>query len=269
MASLQFHKYQGTGNDFILIDNRGQSLEKQLTPEQIARMCHPKWGIGADGLMLLSDSASSDFRMIYYNSDGKESTMCGNGGRCIVDFAHQLGVGGPEYLFEAIDGLHRASWSSSQVALQMSPPSGYEELETNQCWIDTGSPHYVIFVDQAIQNIPVLTLGKQYRHDPRFAPGGTNVNFVEILGEDRLAVRTFERGVEAETLSCGTGVTACAYTHLLRTESSQTSISIQTPGGNLEVQIINRGKKEEEVWLKGPAIGVFEGRIPWESTIPA
>ena len=258
---LFFHKYQGTGNDFILIDNRGNSLHQSLTVSQIERLCHPKWGIGADGLMLLSDSDQADFRMIYYNSDGRQSTMCGNGGRCLVDFAHQLGIPGPEYTFEAIDGLHKAHWTPEKVSLLMTPPRDYREFDEDHCWIDTGSPHYVIFSDRPVEKISVDSEGKKYRHDPRFDPGGTNVNFARILAEGSLHVRTFERGVEAETLSCGTGVTACAYAYWLREKPQSSSITIQTPGGNLEVRLVHVGSPQEEVWLVGPAVKVFEGKV--------
>lgn len=259
---LSFFKYQGTGNDFVLLDNRGKNWEKLLSKGNIAFLCDRRRGIGADGLMLLSDSEDSDFKMIYYNSDGGESTMCGNGGRCIVGFANRLGHIQDECTFEAIDGLHYAQIKENEVILEMMKPQGFQSLDNSKYWIDTGSPHYVWFTDEPIQDIPVVEQGKQIRYHPDFQPiGGTNVNFVNITEAQVLQVRTYERGVENETLSCGTGVTACAYTYLLKHPQDPSEIQVKTPGGKLKVQVTKMGMTDERVFLSGPATFVYQGRI--------
>ena len=260
---LTFAKYQGTGNDFILIDNRSGDLEKELSREQIAHMCDRRFGIGADGLMLLSPDEEVDFRMIYYNSDGGESTMCGNGGRCLVAFAHRVGLVRERYRFRAVDGMHEAILENGNVSLTMMRPQGFRKLVEGAFWIDTGSPHYVSFAQMPVAEVDVVEEGKSIRYREDFASiGGTNVNFVNQLGPQHLRVRTYERGVENETLSCGTGVTACAYVELLLAENKNgTEVSLETPGGKLSVSVENFGKEDEVVWLKGPATFVFEGVI--------
>ena len=263
---MHFYKYQGTGNDFILLDNRGHNWQERLTQADIARLCDRRFGIGADGLILLSDPKASDFRMIYYNSDGNPSTMCGNGGRCLVAFAHRVGaIGEGECSFEAIDGLHRARLQADgQVELEMIRPQGWQQLSEQEFWLDTGSPHYVRFGVEDLAALDVDTEGRQIRHSEVFAAiGGTNVNFVDVRAENRLQVRTFERGVEAETLSCGTGVTACAYVHLRQQKRNERelTVSLDTPGGTLQVRVFDLMGPKEEVWLIGPATAVFEGNI--------
>jgi len=246
--NLHFYKYQGTGNDFIIIDNRGRSLEKNLSTATIAKLCDRRFGIGADGLILLSDSQEQDFRMIYYNSDGRESSMCGNGGRCIVSFANKLGAVAASCVFDAIDGLHEAEIKDNLVKLKMGKPQGFQALANQQVWLDTGSPHYVSFEDQPIAELDVYSKGKEVRNSPPFQEQGTNVNFVNVLGVRHLKVRTYERGVEAETLSCGTGVTASAYAYLqLQAKSTYDTIRVDTPGGQLSVEIQAQGTTEEAV----------------------
>ncbi|MCL4151413.1 UNVERIFIED_CONTAM: hypothetical protein GTU68_010396 [Idotea baltica] len=259
---LSFFKYQGTGNDFILLDNRKKNWERLLSRESIAYLCDRRRGIGADGLMLLSDSEDADFRMIYYNSDGGESTMCGNGGRCIVGFAKRLGHIQDECTFDAIDGLHHAQVNGNEVILEMMKPKGFQTLADSKFWIDTGSPHYVWFTDKPIEEISVFEQGKKIRYHTDFqAIGGTNVNFVNIDEPKKLQVRTYERGVENETLSCGTGVTACAYTYLMQHPQDSPEIQINTPGGILKVEVKDMGTTEERVFLSGPATFVFQGKI--------
>lgn len=260
---LHFHKYQGTGNDFVMIDNRGESLQHSLTQEHIARLCDRRFGIGADGLILLSDAQSEgvDFEMIYYNADGRESSMCGNGGRCIVAFAALLGIRQAHYRFLAIDGLHEAYMDDSKlVHLQMVSPTGYELIDNNHFWLNTGSPHFVELTDTPVSELEVKKLGAAVRYSDAYKEKGTNVNFVNITSAGKLAVRTYERGVEDETLSCGTGVTACAYVYALW-NSRFDSIEVQTQGGPLRVEIRNLQQANEEVWLVGPAVRVFEGEI--------
>ncbi len=258
---LPFYKYQGTGNDFIIIDNRRGEYD-ELPQSSIAQLCDRRLGIGADGLMFLNSSPRVDFAMKYFNRDGRESSMCGNGGRCLVAFAHRKGIQKDMYVFEAIDGLHRAEVvDPGEVRLEMSRPNGARVIRENTLWIDTGSPHFVQFREGDWKNWEVFQTGQKIRYSPDFAPGGTNVNFVKILGPNKLAVRTYERGVEEETLSCGTGVTAAAYLHLLRTEAVMGRVEIQTLGGQLLVEIQNRGGKQELVYLQGPATFVYEGSI--------
>lgn len=255
---LYFYKYHGTGNDFILLDNRQKSIS--LTKEQVAWLCHRRFGIGADGLMLLEDAEGYDFRMVYYNADGGESTMCGNGGRCIVAFAKKLGIINDKANFIAIDGPHLATINTEYIVHLHMKDVHSISTENGNYTLDTGSPHYVQFVAD-VANTDVVNEGRRIRYLPSFGPGGTNVNFVQRNSEDRLIVRTYERGVEDETYSCGTGVTAAAIASV-GFETGDYDIAIQTPGGNLSVSF---SKKEaataKNVVLKGPAVYVFEGDV--------
>jgi diaminopimelate epimerase len=264
-----FHKYQGTGNDFVIIDSRGRKLDQHLTAQQIARLCDRRFGVGADGLILLSHPRASDFRMIYYNADGRESTMCGNGGRCLVSFAQYLGLfSGGDCSFEAIDGVHQAHLlDDGQVELEMTRPQGFRQFNQHDFWIDTGSPHYVRFTSEALEGIDVVKLGRELRYQQDFASqGGTNVNFARELEPGKLEVRTYERGVEDETLSCGTGVTACAYLYLRSQTAPESAppfdrIQVITPGGELSVHVHDLMGQKERVMLCGPAMRVFGGEI--------
>ena len=259
---IPFFKYQGTGNDFVMIDNRTAGYEDLLSTADIAHICRRRMGVGADGLILLSPSTKADFRMIYYNADGHESSMCGNGGRCIVAFAHQLGMIGERCVFDAVDGLHEAVYETGgQVRLRMISPHGYREMGPGQQWIHTGSPHYVAFREENLSGLNVFQEGRAIRYSPEFAPGGTNVNFVNVLEKGHIRVRTYERGVEDETLSCGTGVTACAYLYLQHFAPSLSGVSVRTEGGELRVEVKQPGTYEEEVWLCGPAVSVFSGSL--------
>ncbi len=262
---LHFYKYQGAGNDFVLIDNRDGQIS--LNTKQIAFLCDRHFGIGADGLMLLELENGYDFRMVYFNADGKESTMCGNGGRCIVAFAHQLGIIKGETTFIAIDGPHRASIHEDKtVSLQMVDVTSIHNHEGNTTHshegytiLNTGSPHYVAKVKD-VANVDVFHIGRAIRNQDQFQPNGINVNFVEKT-EDHLYVRTYERGVEDETLSCGTGVTAAAIASV-GAQTGNYTIPIQTPGGNLEVKFEKKtADTASNVVLKGPAQFVFEGDI--------
>ncbi len=259
--NLHFYKYQGTGNDFILLDNRGLDLEKKLETKHIHFLCDRRFGIGADGLILLSDSSEEDFRMIYYNADGRESSMCGNGGRCIVAFAQKLGIIQNSCSFEAIDGLHEASILASQVKLKMGKPKGFQSLTSHAVWLDTGSPHYVQFQTEAVSALNVDQEGRRIRNSDTYRQEGTNVNFVNILEDAVLQVRTYERGVEGETLSCGTGVTACAYAYHRSHPATAPQIQVQTEGGKLEVAIERFQQPDEAIYLIGPASFVYEGDI--------
>lgn len=256
---LSFYKYQGTGNDFILIDNRNQSV--QLSENQIARLCNRHFGIGADGLMLLELHPQFDFKMVYYNANGKEGTMCGNGGRCIVAFARDLGLILNDTRFIAIDGEHTATLKKFEqhyiVQLHMKDVQQIEQ-NPNYFLLDTGSPHYVQF-SKDVELIDVVREGSQIRYNETFAPGGVNVNFVEEGSP--LKVRTYERGVENETLSCGTGVTASALAFVTKHQLNVNHIAIQTPGGLLTVYFNKKECGFYNITLEGSATFVFKGEI--------
>ncbi len=254
---IQFYKYQGTGNDFIILDDRNALFQKD-NESLVASLCHRKFGIGADGLMLLRNHDELDFQMIYFNSDGKEGSMCGNGGRALVQFAFDLGIIGSECTFSAIDGNHDAKIIDGLVHLRMIDVEDIEMTEEDY-FMNTGSPHHVEFVEN-INEFDVYTEGKSIRHTHRYAPEGTNVNFVESLGKNKLKVRTFERGVEDETLSCGTGVTACAIASFLELEYSS-PVSVEVMGGNLSVSFELKGDVFTNIYLIGPARKVFEGSV--------
>ncbi len=259
--TLPFHKYHGTGNDFILIDNR-EGRFPVGDPGLIARLCHRRFGIGADGLILLQEKPDFDFDMVYFNADGNPSSMCGNGGRCMVAFAKKLGIIDRETVFHAVDGAHRASLRRNAsgppcVQLMMQNVTHVEKGE-DYYLLDTGSPHYVIFVED-LDDINVVENGQAIRYSRPFRDEGVNVNFVEKTN-DGLLVATYERGVEAETLSCGTGVTAAAICYYLEQPSDgHTQIPVRTKGGQLEVRFQPNGQQFEDVWLCGSATPVFEG----------
>ncbi|MCC6371566.1 MAG: diaminopimelate epimerase [Bacteroidia bacterium] len=262
---LEFYKYQGTGNDFILLDNRHANIN--LSNEEVAHLCHRRFGIGADGLMLLEAEPGLDFKMVYYNSDGNLSSMCGNGGRCIVAFAHLLGIIEDKARFMAVDGVHDASIAADgTVSLKM---QDVKEVENGEdfFYLNTGSPHYVKFVND-VQNFDVVNEGRKIRNSARFAEEGTNVNFIEKTGEE-LIVRTYERGVEDETYSCGTGVTAAALVAALSGHATgKNNCLIKTLGGNLEVTFDKvLDQHFYNTWLKGPAVLVFKGSIDLEPTL--
>ncbi|MFD2570232.1 diaminopimelate epimerase [Spirosoma soli] len=260
---MNFVKYQGTGNDFILIDDRDTPDRAAAFPVAdqpfVEKLCHRRFGIGADGLILLQNDPDYDFKMIYFNADGAEGSMCGNGGRCIVRFAHDLGLFTAETRFLAVDGEHKAAVSENDISLGMSDVSGIEE-RNGLTFLNTGSPHVVRFVDD-LESLDVVAEGQAIRYSDAFQPGGTNVNFVQVIGSDTLFVRTYERGVEDETYSCGTGVTAAALVahHQLNMSSP---VSIQTLGGNLKVSFEAQVDGSfSDVHLIGPAKRVFAGTI--------
>jgi diaminopimelate epimerase len=255
--NITFHKYQGTGNDFVIIDNRNNSV--QLTTVQVKKMCDRRFGIGADGLMLLNSKNGYDFEMIYYNADGRESSMCGNGGRCLVKFAYNLGIHKRKYLFIAVDGEHEASVEDNGwVYLKMKNVQGIEKHYTDSV-LDTGSPHYIKHINNLV-NYDVVKSGKEIRYNDEFKKNGINVNFVEQTDKS-IFVRTYERGVEDETLSCGTGVTAAAlvYAH---NDNGFNRVEVKTLGGNLAVEFEKKDDETfENIWLCGPAEFVFKGEV--------
>jgi diaminopimelate epimerase len=252
---MKFYKYQGTGNDFVVVDDRANSFP--ISQEYIAHLCHRRFGIGADGLMLLQNAEAYDFRMIYFNSDGTEGSMCGNGGRCLVRFAHDLGIIGEQTTFIAVDGEHEAKVSADKISLKMIDVSEIDR-QADYDFMNTGSPHYVTYTDD-LDNFDVYAAGKAIRYgEPFGSKGGTNVNFVEIKGENTLAVRTYERGVEDETYACGTGVTACALSANFRL-GFDNYVDIKVMGGQLRIEFEKTEKGYENIYLIGPAVKVFEG----------
>ena len=305
---MVFYKYQGTGNDFIMIDNRDNSFSQtqKKNKDFIEKLCHRRFGIGADGLILIENFIENsqgnnqtkkvDFTMVYFNSDGNLGSMCGNGGRCAVAFAHKLGVfEGKQTTFMAADGLHFAKIATikteekqtiTEVELQMSDISKIEFISNstqNDYFLNTGSPHYVTFLDNEIKqdeqfdlkDYAVVKEGKKVRYNERFKKEGTNVNFVVSNAnnseKNSIFVRTYERGVEDETLSCGTGVTACALAYSLydtdldKEDYNSLLVNVQTLGGKLKVRF-NYSKQNSEhnftnVFLIGAATAVFEGDI--------
>lgn len=256
--NLHFTKYQGTGNDFVMIDNRDLSFPKENT-KLVAFLCDRRFGIGGDGLILIENDETTDFKMVYYNSDGNESTMCGNGGRCLVAFAKQLQMITNSCSFIAIDGLHHAEISDEIVSLQM---IDVNEISINETFsfLNTGSPHHVQMVSD-LKNFDLYNEGKQIRYSDLYAPGGTNVNFVEKVSDDYFKVRTYERGVEDETYSCGTGATAVAIAMFENNQTNANKIQIEVPGGMLTVSFTKNHDVFENVILAGPAKKVFEGDI--------
>lgn len=259
---IPFYKYQGTGNDFILIDNRTEAIQ-DLSPNLIARWCDRRFGIGADGLMLLQHKEGFDFEMIYYNSDGNPSSMCGNGGRCITAFANFLGLlKEKKAYFLAVDGPHEALLTKENyVELKMTDVRA-SHYNSASIFLDTGSPHHIEFVAQ-IKGLDVYNKGKAIRNNKTYKKEGTNVNFVAIQAKNQIEVATYERGVEDETLSCGTGVTAAALAYHLEfsKDHAPVPVRIQTKGGQLNVHFKYQEHLFYDIWLCGPATPVFHGFI--------
>jgi diaminopimelate epimerase len=258
--NMPFSKYQGTGNDFVLIDNRSGAYTA-LSEKEIKRLCDRRFSIGADGLMMLNQKEGYDFEMKYYNADGKPGSMCGNGGRCMVLFASDLGFRKNSFRFSASDGDHEAEMDtgSSIINLKMKDVAGYKE-EDGYFIVNTGSPHYVKFVTD-VMDIDVVKEGTEIRYSEPFAKEGINVNFVEEKGTDEIIVRTYERGVEDETLSCGTGVTACAIV-CHHNEVGYNDVTVNTKGGKLVVKYDRTYENSySNIWLCGPAFKSFDGRV--------
>lgn len=267
MNTIKFYKYQGAGNDFIIIDNRDMKF-KLNNIGLIARLCDRRFGIGADGLMLLQNFEKVDFEMLYYNADGKPGSMCGNGGRCIVAFANKLGIIADEATFLAMDGLHHASLNSSGdwVSLQMIDVKTIE-MDGDDFVLDTGSPHYVKVVDN-LKDLDVYNLGKEIRNRSVYQRNGINVNFVQQENKGYF-VRTYERGVEDETLACGTGVTAAALAMAKRKNlRGEVAVPIRVMGGSLTIRFHATENEFTNIFLEGPAIFVFQGTIDLEKVLP-
>ncbi|MDT0555181.1 diaminopimelate epimerase [Patiriisocius hiemis] len=252
---LSFYKYQGTGNDFVLVDNRQLKFPKNDT-KLVEQLCNRKFGIGADGFILLENNDNFDFTMVYYNADGNLSSMCGNGGRCIVHFANYLGIINKSTTFEAIDGVHEATIENATVSLKMNDVSTITENDS-YVFLDTGSPHHVQLVENVTQ-YDVFGEGRKIRNEV-YGREGANVNFVTPLGNDIFSVRTYERGVEDETLSCGTGVTAVALAVYKKGLANSSQIQLNTPGGVLKVSFTKSEAGYSNIYLIGLATQVFEG----------
>jgi len=259
-VKIPFTKYHGTGNDFIIVDNR--ILQWNPRQEEVFRMCNRHLGIGADGMMLLSDHPDYDFYMTYFNSDGKESTMCGNGGRCMIVFAQSLGLIGSKAHFIATDGEHVGNISMNEtsriIRLKMKDVR-VEKIEYDHFYLNTGSPHYVIF-SRDVRALDVITEARKIRFSEEFKKEGTNVDFVEVRN-DSLFVRTYERGVEDETLSCGTGVIAAVLAVAIKNPMEQNKTKVQTLGGELSVSFHKEGNSFTDIWLSGPATFVYNGVV--------
>ena len=257
---IRFGKYQSTGNDFILIDNRDNKY--RFSRAEIARLCHRKFGVGADGLILLNPSQQFDFEMRNFNSDGGECSMCGNGGRALIQFARDLGILKDQYHFWAIDGEHLARFQEGLIELKMQSVSEVVETPVGPT-LDTGSPHLVVEVSQLLQ-YEVVKEGRSLRNSPFFMPGGINANFYEIQ-HGRVFLRTYERGVEDETLSCGTGAIATAII-TQRNAGIKSGASIETSihcqGGELTIRFTQKSNQfYDDIWLIGPSIKTFEGQL--------
>jgi len=266
--TIQFQKYQGTGNDFVLIDNRnGKLIPENFTQKQIAFLCHRRFGIGADGLMLVESSQRFDFEMKYYNSDGNLGSMCGNGGRCIVAFAKKIGAFVENKThFLASDGEHEAQIyeNENQIYVKLKMQNVSEIIQQEEfTFLNTGSPHHIEFVENT-EKIDVFAKGRQIRYNSKLYPNGTNVNFVQITG-NQIKVRTYERGVEDETYSCGTGVVASSIATYAKNNQLKNQFEVSTKGGDLKVSFSHKSANEfENIWLEGAATFVFEGTISIE-----
>jgi len=255
--TVEFYKYHGTGNDFVLIDNRSLFFDKNNT-ELISKICSRHFGVGADGLILLENDNLYDFKMIYFNSDGKQTSMCGNGGRCIISFAKKLNIIDDKANFMAIDGIHEGIINNNLIKIKMNTVSEIQNINTGFL-LDTGSPHFVKFCD-SIDNINVFECGRELRNNKEISEDGVNINFTEVIDNSSIKVRTYERGVENETLSCGTGVIASALSAYKKGLVDTNRIKINTLGGELFVSF-EFNNIYKNIWLEGPAIEVYKGQI--------
>lgn len=257
MRTIIFHKYQGTGNDFIMIDDRSQKFDLK-DHALIAQLCHRKFGIGADGLILIRNHVEADFEMIYYNADGYLTSLCGNGSRCAVKFAHQLGMLGKSCRFMTVEGILNAKIDGNLVHIKM-PDVKDVEVYDDHYFLNTGSPHHICYVND-VEKVDVFHEGRKIRKGAPYLEKGTNVNFIQSLGDSHIFVRTYERGVEDETLSCGTGVTASALVEGLK--GAKSPVDVKTPGGDLRIRFEKKPDGSfTDIYLIGPAEKVFSGEF--------
>lgn len=266
-GDIPFWKMHGSGNDFIVIDNRRRVFPEKVRPQLVARLCRRGTGIGADGLILIEDNHFVDFLWHFYNTDGSEAEMCGNGGRCAARFAYLKGIADADMVFQTRAGLIRAQVDRTQVRLEMTEPVGlrkrvklgFAEEHEIVDFIDSGVPHTTVMVDQELDLVAVSERGARIRYHQEFAPAGTNVNFVKVVNEQCLLIRSYERGVEGETLACGTGAVAAA---LLVSEhglvKSPTEVITQA-GESLMIYFEKKGPAFKEVFLEGGAVIVYKG----------
>lgn len=260
--TVRFYKYHGTGNDFILFDNRDGTIAHDRR-DWFVKLCHRRFGIGADGVILIEKHKEADFRMVYFNADGRPGSMCGNGGRCAAQFAKSEEIVDGPCIFEAADGFHEAEFTERGVKLKMNEAQGYKVLENGDYWIDTGSPHHIRFLDEDVKQYPVVENGREIRNSPAYIEKGTNVNFVTVNPDGNLDVRTYERGVEDETFSCGTGVTAVAEVYVRNHHGISLPVEINTPGGRLWIHVI----PGSGAYLEGPAQFVFVGSVNYPEEV--
>lgn len=258
MNTITFYKYQGTGNDFVMIDDRANTFDLN-DHKLIAHLCHRKFGIGADGLILIRHHEVADFEMVYYNADGYHTSLCGNGSRCAVKFASQLGIVTDTCRFMTVEGILDARIEKDLVHIKM-PDVQNVETHEDHFFLHTGSPHHVCYIND-IENYDVFSNGRNIRSGSPYFEEGSNVNFVQTISDAHIFVRTYERGVEDETLSCGTGVTAAALTQGIRGATSP--VNVKTLGGDLQISFEKRDDESfKNIFLIGPAIMVFEGIFP-------
>lgn len=255
IMKIRFQKYQGTGNDFIIVDNRGHVLPS-IDLKLVKHLCDRKFGIGSDGIILFENDENSDFNMNFFNPDGSQS-FCGNGSRCVIQYAIDIGVIEGKAKFRAIDGMHEGYKKGDLIFIKMKNVSDIEYLEDHTV-LDTGSPHYVTHVNN-MDELNIIERARQIRYSKKFNEKGINVNFVETIPTG-IKMRTYERGVEGETLSCGTGVTAAALSHALR-NGSGSEVNVETKGGSLKVMFEKVGDGFQDIWLCGPAKKVYKGEI--------
>jgi len=254
---LTFYKYQGTGNDFVMVDNREGVISKENN-NLINSLCDRRFGVGADGLILLENSNTTDFKMVYFNADGNQGSMCGNGGRCIVAFAKFLNIIEDNTTFEAVDGLHVATIKDDVVSLQMQDVTTIEN-KNESVFLNTGSPHHVQF-EEDISDFDIKAIGRSIRNEV-YGVEGSNINFVKKINDSTFRLRTYERGVEDETLACGTGATAVAIAMNYLKETKANEIKLNVEGGELQVSFDLKDGDYTSVFLTGKAVQVFKGGI--------
>ena len=273
MIRIPFTKMTGAGNDFVVIDNRNMLIRGSV--ETFAqRVCDRKFGIGSDGLLLLEPSSKAEFLMRYVNADGSMGSMCGNGGRCIARFAHSLGIVPVEMTFEAVGFVYRATVQKDTVRLHMKDPTQVEALtlhldtrDLDAYFLDTGSPNVVVFsedLETPLELVDMDAIGHEIRWHERFQPEGTNVNIVQLLSDNSISNRTFERGVECETLACGTGSVAAAIVVALK-KRLMAPITVQTQSGkSLRIDFNTTNRRFADVVLEGDARVTFVGELKYD-----
>ncbi len=272
METVEFWKMNGSGNDFILIDNRNGQIKDEELGRLVKRACRRRESVGADGVIFVIKSDRYDFGWRYLNADGGEVEMCGNGGRCVSRFAFLKGIAGPKMTFETLAGPVSAEVEGRIVKVLMPKPRDLHldiDLKSQQGWksvdfVNTGVPHVVVHVED-ILNHPVTEQGRAIRYHTRFSPEGTNANFMRAMGADQLEIRTYERGVEDETLACGTGAIACALVGSIRGMVSS-PVKVKTKGGeDLIIHFRRKGDSFDEVWLQGNTSIVYQGQLHAEA----